>query len=189
MFRSYQIGAHSCRYPSSDSSQLDLQFLQHPTADKYSAITAYGASKLCNLLFALEFHRRNVEDGISCNAVHPGNLLPTGLSSNAGFLYRVAFTAARLFTKSVVSGCGCVLQDACSPAAYAVYLCILLCGVTNSQSDTGNYALNRVFTSCCLFCLKSTCGYYKFYTTKSVPETWVVMYLFVCSLYLELKFN
>lgn len=91
------------RYPANTSSQLNLQLLQNPSADKYSAITAYGASKLCNLLFMMEFHRRNVEDGVSCNAVHPGNLLPTGLPSKAGLLYQAAFAAARPFTKSVVS--------------------------------------------------------------------------------------
>ena len=94
----------SHRYPSDNSSKLDLQFLQNPTPNnKYKVITAYGASKLCNLLFALEFNRRYVEDGIYCNAVHPGNILPTNLVRNAGMMYRTAFTLAKLFTKSLVS--------------------------------------------------------------------------------------
>ena len=91
------------RYPSYTSSKLQLQTLQHPTRQNYSAITAYGASKLCNLLFMLEFHCRYGEEGISCTAVHPGNLLPTNLSKNAGCMYRAAFTFLRPLTKSVVS--------------------------------------------------------------------------------------
>ncbi|XP_064394863.1 WW domain-containing oxidoreductase-like [Halichondria panicea] len=110
------VTSESHWYPSYNSSQLDLQFLQHPTTKKYSAITAYGASKLCNLLFTLEYHRRNVEDGISCNAVHPGNLLPTGLSCNAGYLYQAAFTAARLFTKSVDQAASTIVYCAAHPS-------------------------------------------------------------------------
>ncbi len=69
---------------------------------RYRAITTYGASKLCNLLFALELHRRYTEKGVACTAVHPGNLLPTQLSRGAGLFYRAAFAMARPFTKSVV---------------------------------------------------------------------------------------
>lgn len=50
----------------------------------------------------LEFHCRYGESGISCTAVHPGNLLPTNLTKNAGCMYRAAFTFLRPFTKSVV---------------------------------------------------------------------------------------
>lgn len=91
------------RYPSYTSSCLDLQSLLRPSKEKYSAINAYGASKLCNLLFALQFHRNNVEHGVYCNAVHPGNLLPTNLTRDSGLMCKAAFAMARPFTKSVVS--------------------------------------------------------------------------------------
>ncbi len=94
-----------CRYPSVSSSHLNLQSLRHPNKETYSAITAYGASKLCNLLFMLEFHRRYNELGVACNAVHPGNLLPTNLMRNAGCAYFCAFSLARMFTRTVVSVC------------------------------------------------------------------------------------
>ena len=90
------------RHPGYTTSCLDLQSLRHPSKDKYSAITAYGTSKLCNLLFAQQFHRNNVEHGVYCNAVHPGNLLPTNLTRDSGLMYKAAFTLARPFTKSVV---------------------------------------------------------------------------------------
>lgn len=41
--------------------------------------------------------------GVACTAVHPGNLLPTRLSSRAGLFYRTVYCMARPFTKSVVS--------------------------------------------------------------------------------------
>ena len=91
------------RYPSYTSSYLDLQSLRHPSSDKYSAITAYGTSKLCNLLFALQFHRNYVEHGVYCNAVHPGNLLPTNLTRDSSLMCKAAFVMARPFSKSVVS--------------------------------------------------------------------------------------
>jgi len=50
----------------------------------------------------LEFHRRYGDSGISCTAVHPGNLLPTNLSKNAGCMYKTAFTILRPLTRSVV---------------------------------------------------------------------------------------
>ena len=91
------------RYPTNYSSKLDLQSLRRPSPSSHRPITAYGASKLCNLLFALEFHRRYVEKGVACNVVHPGNLLPTGMAGKAGLFYRMGFALARPFTKSVVS--------------------------------------------------------------------------------------
>ena len=91
------------RYPTPHpTTPLHLSSLPHPPQHTYTPITAYGASKLCNLLFALEFHRKYSERGVSCNAIHPGNLLPTNLMRGAGFLYRLSLILARPFTKSLV---------------------------------------------------------------------------------------
>ena len=96
---------HSLRYPSVRSCELDISSLQHSSKDSYNPMLTYGASKLCNVLFAMEVHRRYSSRGISCNAVHPGNLLPTQLMRNAGCLYKATGLVARLFTSSVVSSC------------------------------------------------------------------------------------
>jgi WW domain-containing oxidoreductase len=85
------------------TTPLHIPSLPHPPKHTYTPITAYGASKLCNLLFALEFHRRFSLKGITCNAVHPGNLLATNLTRDAGILCRLSLLLARPFTKSVVS--------------------------------------------------------------------------------------
>ena len=91
-----------CRYPSVDSTELPLHTLQHPSAVTYSPTTAYGTSKLCNILFTLELHRRFSDKGIFINAVHPGNLLATNLMRDCSCFYKAGFVAAKFFTKSLV---------------------------------------------------------------------------------------
>lgn len=92
-----------CRHPNVDSEYLDLSTLAKPPHNMYSPILAYGASKLCNILFALEVNRRFASAGITCNAIHPGNLLPTRLSRNSSLWYRLLYAMAWPFTKSLVS--------------------------------------------------------------------------------------
>lgn len=97
------------RHPSVDSEFLDLSTIANPPRSTYSPILAYGASKLCNLLFALEVNRRFGSIGVTCNAIHPGNLLPTHLSRNSSLWYRLLYAFAWPFTKSLVSVCMLVL--------------------------------------------------------------------------------
>ncbi|HEV7167048.1 MAG TPA: SDR family NAD(P)-dependent oxidoreductase [Micrococcaceae bacterium] len=49
------------------------------TVHRYSANRAYGASKLANILFTRELHRRYAAEGIATAAFHPG-----GVASNFG---------------------------------------------------------------------------------------------------------
>ena len=91
------------RHPSVDSEFLDLSSIANPPQSSYSPILAYSASKLCNLLFAMEVNRRFAGAGITCNVIHPGNLLPTHLSRNASLWYRLLHAMAWPFTKSLVS--------------------------------------------------------------------------------------
>ena len=93
------------RYPTPKSSHLDLKVLKRPLRDSYNAFAAYGSSKLCCLLLAQELHRQYSGRGVSCNSVHPGNLLSTNLMRNANCAYRVAQMLAKPLTSSVVSLC------------------------------------------------------------------------------------
>jgi NAD(P)-dependent dehydrogenase (short-subunit alcohol dehydrogenase family) len=52
----------------------DLHFERRP----YDALTAYGQSKIANVLFTVEAARRWAADGITANALHPGGIR-TGL--------------------------------------------------------------------------------------------------------------
>lgn len=70
--------------------------------DKYWSIVAYNQSKLCNLLFSMELNRYLKSKGVTCNAVHPGNLIYTSLPKNSWF-YWLLFLMARPFAKTAVS--------------------------------------------------------------------------------------
>ncbi|WP_433830773.1 SDR family oxidoreductase [Actinoplanes sp. CA-015351] len=61
---------------SSAARQATLNWADMQGERKYSAVRAYGQSKLANLLFALELDRRKL--GVVSNAAHPGTTL-TGL--------------------------------------------------------------------------------------------------------------
>jgi len=76
--------------------------LLSPTSPKhYWPIFSYNASKACNILLTDELRRRLSEHGVLCLAVHPGNVVATGLSRH-WWLWRLIFTLVRPFAKSKV---------------------------------------------------------------------------------------
>ena len=76
----------SCFFVSHDQEQSKLNTVGHmfakPNTDfelmartppaQYDPTVAYGYSKLANILFTLELHRRYEKDGLKAFAVHPG---------------------------------------------------------------------------------------------------------------------
>jgi NAD(P)-dependent dehydrogenase (short-subunit alcohol dehydrogenase family) len=60
----------------------------------FNVVDAFGASKMCNLLFTFELARRLERSGVSVNAVHPG-LVRSNLMREAPAIVRAAF---RLFS-------------------------------------------------------------------------------------------
>ncbi|KAG8506247.1 WW domain-containing oxidoreductase, partial [Galemys pyrenaicus] len=83
------------------SGKLDLSRLS-PTKNEYWAMLAYNRSKLCNILFSNELHRRLSPRGVTCNALHPGNMMYSSIH-RTWWPYTLLFTLARPFTKSMVS--------------------------------------------------------------------------------------
>lgn len=83
------------------SGKLDLSRLSASRSD-YWAMLAYNRSKLCNILFSNELHRRLSPRGVTSNAVHPGNMMYSAIHRNS-WVYKLLFTLARPFTKSMVS--------------------------------------------------------------------------------------
>jgi NAD(P)-dependent dehydrogenase (short-subunit alcohol dehydrogenase family) len=55
-----------------------VNFERHP----YNAWVAYSQSKTANVLFAVEAARRWAGDGIAVNALNPGRIASTGLTSH-----------------------------------------------------------------------------------------------------------
>lgn len=62
------------------TSKLDFDDLQG--ARRFGALTAFGRSKMCNLLFTYELARRLEGSGVTANAFHPG-LVRSKLMSEA----------------------------------------------------------------------------------------------------------
>lgn len=114
------VSSESHRFPDIDTESLDMSTLANPTRDSYSSILAYGASKLCNVLFALEVDRRYSRFGVTCNAVHPGNMLYTNLSASAGVWYKLMYAIAWPFSRSISQAASSVVFVACHSTASTI---------------------------------------------------------------------
>lgn len=90
-----------CRFSSLTKGNVKEEKLNPTTPSGYSDIMAYNHSKLCNVLFATELHKRLSPRGIDVFTVHPGNMVNTGLQKHS-CLYRFLFALVRPFTKSLV---------------------------------------------------------------------------------------
>ncbi|ELU06617.1 hypothetical protein CAPTEDRAFT_150180 [Capitella teleta] len=96
--RVISVSAESHRFTDLSQSTI-CETLLSPPEDGYRAIYSYNQSKLCNILMSQELHRRLSSCGVMCHAVHPGNVVSTGLPRHSWF-YRIIFTAVRPFAKS-----------------------------------------------------------------------------------------
>jgi NAD(P)-dependent dehydrogenase (short-subunit alcohol dehydrogenase family) len=91
---------------------LDFDDLQ--AAKSYSAIGAYGRSKLCNILFTRELARRWIDKGVTANCLHPGFVATRFGDGSGGFLSRVV-RVAKTFAISPEKGAETIVYLASSP--------------------------------------------------------------------------
>lgn len=91
---------------------LDFDDLQ--LAKEYSTMTAYGRSKLANILFTRELARRLAGAGVTANCLHPG-FVATGLGQRAGGLFRFVVRFAMLFAGRAERGAQTIVHLASSP--------------------------------------------------------------------------
>uniref|UniRef100_A0A8D1CS10 WW domain-containing oxidoreductase n=1 Tax=Sus scrofa TaxID=9823 RepID=A0A8D1CS10_PIG len=97
------VSSESHRFTDINDSSGKLDFSRlSPSHSDYWAMLAYNRSKLCNILFSNELHRRLSPRGVTSNAVHPGNMMFSSLH-RGWWVYTLLFTLARPFTKSMVS--------------------------------------------------------------------------------------
>jgi len=96
---------------------LDLGDLQSEQA--YSPWTAYGRSKLCNVLFAAELARRAAGTRVTSNSLHPG-VVATGFGRNDGGLNRLLFTFMRPFLLTAEKGARTSIHVASAPGLAGV---------------------------------------------------------------------
>jgi NAD(P)-dependent dehydrogenase (short-subunit alcohol dehydrogenase family) len=91
------------------TSRLDFDDLQGER--KFNALSAFGASKMCNLLFTYELARRLAGTRVTSNALHPG-LMKSNLMSEAPALIR---WLTRLFSSTPERASVGLLYLAASP--------------------------------------------------------------------------
>jgi NAD(P)-dependent dehydrogenase (short-subunit alcohol dehydrogenase family) len=96
---------------------LDFDDLQ--ATKSYSAIKAYGRSKLCNILFTRELARRWAGSGITANCLHPGFVATRFGDASGGFLSSVV-RFAKNFAISPEKGAETIVYLASSPEVSTV---------------------------------------------------------------------
>ena len=97
---------------------LDFDDLQ--AAKSYSAIRAYGRSKLCNILFTRELARRWSGAGVTANCLHPGFVATRFGDSSGGFLSSVVRIGKTLFAITPEKGAETIVYLASSPDVAAI---------------------------------------------------------------------
>lgn len=113
----------------------DLQF-----ADGYDARTAYGRSKLANILFTRELARRLAGTGVTANCLHPG-FVATRFGNESGGWLSYAIRVAKLFAISEAKGAETIVHLASSPEVANVsgeyfYQCRVRTPSLEAQDDT-----------------------------------------------------
>ena len=94
---------------------LDFDNLQ--TAENYRPMTAYGRSKLCNILFTRELAKRGPE--LHANCFHPG-VVRTGFAKNEAGIWKVVATLGAPFLRSPERGARSLIWLALSDDAAAL---------------------------------------------------------------------
>ena len=90
---------------------LDFDDLQ--LASQYSTMTAYGCSKLANILFTRELARRLVGTGVTTNCLHPG-FVATGLGQRDGGFFGLMVRFSMLFAGPAEGGAQTIVHLASS---------------------------------------------------------------------------
>jgi len=97
--------------------KLDFDDLQ--LARQYSTMTAYGRSKLANVLFTRELARRLAGAGVTANCLHPG-FVATGLGQRDGGFFGYMVRFSMLFAGRADGGAQTIVHLASSPDVASV---------------------------------------------------------------------
>ena len=117
------LGAAPARVVSTASDAhkgyiLDFDDLQ--ATKGYSAIRAYGRSKLCNILFTRELARRWSGKGVTANCLHPGFVATRFGDASGGLLSGVVRIGKTLFAITPEKGAETIVYLASSPDVAAI---------------------------------------------------------------------
>ncbi len=95
-------------------ASLDFDDLQNEQHYGAGGFTAYGQSKLDNLLFTYELARRLAGTGVTVNAMHPGTVA-TGFGENNSGGMHLAMQVLHLFSLTPQQGADTIVYLASSP--------------------------------------------------------------------------
>ncbi len=115
--RASLFAADSARVVSTASDAhkgYTLEFDDLQSTRSYSAMRAYGRSKLCNILFTRELARRWTGKAITANCVNPGFVATRFGDGSGGFLSSVV-RVAKMFAISPEKGADTIVYLASSP--------------------------------------------------------------------------
>ncbi|HEX3602612.1 MAG TPA: SDR family NAD(P)-dependent oxidoreductase [Steroidobacteraceae bacterium] len=117
---------------------LDFDDLQ--ATKGYSAIRAYGRSKLCNILFTRELAGRWKGTGVTANCLHPGFVATRFGDSSGGVLSGVVRVGKALFAITPEKGAKTLVYLASSPEVAAIsgdyfYKCRIATPTAAAQDD------------------------------------------------------
>lgn len=107
---------------SSAHSGAKLEFPNiQKTAESYNGISAYGQSKLMNIMFTYALARRLEAEAapVTVNTLHPG-VVTTGFARNTGFLAKLFVTLISPFAKNATDGAETQIYLASSPEVEGV---------------------------------------------------------------------
>jgi len=96
---------------------IDFDDLQ--STQSFSAMRAYGRSKLCNILFTRELARRWRGEGITANCFHPG-FVASRFGEGSGGLAACVIAVAKMLAISPEKGAETLVYLASSPEVAAV---------------------------------------------------------------------
>lgn len=118
--------------------RLDFDDLQ--SVRSYRGLTAYGRSKLCNILFTRELARRWAGTGVTANSLHPG-FVATRFGDESGGLLSYGVRLAKMFALSPAKGARTLVYLASSPEVATIsggyfYQCHLATPTREAQDDT-----------------------------------------------------
>lgn len=108
------LASESHRFSFLSAANLTEDRLSDPTGRGHYPMFVYNDTKLCNVLFAAELERRWGPRSIHAYAVHPGNMVFSGLPRES-WLYWLLFLLVRPFTKSLEQAAATTVLCATAP--------------------------------------------------------------------------
>jgi len=91
-----------------------LDFTDLQSERRYSGMTVYGTSKLCNILWTCALSRRLASTGVTANCFHPGGV-NTGFADNTSGFLKAAMGLAKPFMLTPQKGADTLVWLASAP--------------------------------------------------------------------------